>query len=154
MSLSLASFFQLGYVCRDLQKAAARLNQRYGIRNMRFREYPMMAQSHFYVGDVLYELIEPRNEAPQIYFDFLPDNEDGIRLQHHGHILKSEAAWLEINAEIDRLGIATNLRGEILDGQLKYIYADTVADLGYYTEYVYLSGEQKTAYYADVPFNP
>jgi hypothetical protein len=152
-ALPLATFYQLGYVCRDVQQAAAMLTQRYGIGRMRFRSHSMMAQAHFYVGKVLFELIEPRKNAPQMYFDFLPKEQHQIRLQHQGFMVYDDDSWERINAEIDSRGIATDVRGAILDGNLRYVYADTLKELGHYTEYVYLTGPQRNLYYNDVPVN-
>lgn len=151
--LPLGQYFQLGYICRNVEAASAKLGRCYGIKNMRFREHAMMAQAHFYVGDILFELIEPRVGAPQIYQDYLPPAEDGIRLQHQGYMVETQAEWDAIVQKIDALGISTELRGSILNGDLHYIYANTVKEFGHYTEYVFLKGEQRHKYYEDVPRN-
>ncbi|KEQ53191.1 VOC family protein [Sphingobium chlorophenolicum] len=146
-------FYQMGFVARDLDRATAALGQRFGITHFRRkRSSPTMDAAHAWVGAIMLELIQIGPGAPDIYEAYVPDDPSAVRLHHHGFRAADAAAWESINRRIDAVGLATPMRGAVMDGQLNYIYADTRADTGVYSEFVYLTGAA-TSIYDDVPHN-
>jgi hypothetical protein len=73
-------------------------------------------------------------------------------VNHHGFRARDAEAWAEINRKIDARGLDTPLRGAVMEGQLNYLYVDTCAELGAYSENVYLTGAA-IGIYDDVPRN-
>lgn len=146
-------FYQMGFVARDLDQATEALGRRFGIASFRRkRSSPFMDAAHAWVGATMLELIQIGPGAPDIYEAYVPDAPSAVRLHHHGFRVADAVAWEEINRRIDGAGLATPMRGAVMDGQLNYIYADTRADTGVYSEYVYLTGAA-TSIYDDVPHN-
>ena len=146
-------FYQMGFVARNLDQATDALARRFGIRRFRRKaSSPFMDAAHAWVGSTMLEIIQIRQGAPEIYEAYVPDEPSAVRLHHHGFRVADAAAWDEVNRRIDEAGLATPMRGAVMDGQLNYIYADTRADTGVYSEYVYLTGAA-TSIYDDVPHN-
>ena len=148
--LPLTDFYQFGFVTRDLDAATARLGARYGIASFRRKQAnPWMETAHAYVGPSMIEIIAVGTEAPSLYRDDLPD--DGIaRLHHLGYRIADPAGWAALEEALAASGLATPMKGAVMDGHLRYAYVDTRADLGVYTEYVCLTGPAERIY-DDVP---
>lgn len=146
-------FYQLGFVARNLDAATRHLGERYGVTSWRRKETSQaMASAHAWCGPVMLELIAVRPGAPAIYDDYIPQDAATARLHHHGYRIENAARWAEINRRMDAAGLATGMRGSIMNGELNYLYADTRADLGIYSEFVFLTGSA-LGLYDDVPRN-
>jgi hypothetical protein len=146
-------FYQLGFVARGLDAAMAALGRRFGVSRFRQRQTnETMRTAHCYAGDVMIEMIAVTAGGPALYLDHQPEREDAIRLHHHGFLVRDVARWEEVVAAIDGRGLPTPLRGSVMDGHLRYLYADTRNDIGIYSEYVCLTGPA-LAIYDDVPRN-
>lgn len=153
--LSGASFFQLGYVTRDLPRAMALWRTRYGIDDfLSFdsRDFaepgatgPFVKVALAYHGDVMVELIQPDADDPGLYADAL--RADGGVMLHHLGYLVDEARFATLESDCAALGIATPI---IRTSGVSYLYADTRADTGLFTELVF-PGEQGERLFAAVP---
>lgn len=148
-----SGFFQLGFVCRDMDRAIARFGQRHGVT--KFRRKPpagILESAHAWIGDSMIEIVRPLDGAPPLYDHCIPDDPDAVCLHHHGFRAADADAWEAINRRVAEAGYATPLKGAVMDGQLNYLYADTRADIGIYSEFIYLTGAA-THIYDDVPRN-
>ena len=144
-------FHQFGFVARDLGYATAMLGERYGVttfRRKRLSEW--MEGAHVWVGNTMLELIVVGSGAPPIYSDYIPDDPRAVRLHHHGFSIRSAEAWEEVNRRVADSGLPVPMKGSAMDGQMHYMYVDTRADLGVYSEYVYASGDA-LQYYEEIP---
>lgn len=87
----------------------------------------------------MFELFSPAGGADAVYRDFVvPGQPDAVRLHHVAHMIETQSDWDKVIASIDASGLATPLRGLYLD-QAQFIYVDTRALIGHYTEFVYLT---------------
>jgi len=146
-------FYQMGFVARDLDRAIEALGRSHGVTRFRRRmASETMESAHAWIGATMIELIALRPGAPDIYAAYVPDDPAAIRLHHHGFRVADAAAWEEVNRRIAEAGFATPMKGAAMEGQLHYLYADTRAATGIYSEYVYLTGKATTLY-DDVPCN-
>jgi hypothetical protein len=146
-------FYQMGFVVADIAAAMETLGRVHGVTRFRHRAgAAWMDAAHAWVGSTMIELIELREGAPAIYTAEPPPAAGAMRLHHHGYRVQDEAAWHAICARIDAAGLATPMRGAVMNGALNYLYADTRALTGIYSEFVFLTGEA-LAIYDDVPRN-
>lgn len=146
-------FYQMGFVARDLDRATEALSRRHGVtRFRRKRASEWMDSAHAWIGATMIELIMIRPGAPEIYEAYVPDDPAAIRLHHHGFRVPDADAWDKVNRLVAEAGFATPMKGAAMDGQLNYLYADTRAATGIYSEYVYLTGAAASLY-DDVPRN-
>lgn len=148
-----SGFFQMGYVCRDMDRALAQFASRHGVGQFR-RKPPagILESAHAWVGDVMIEIIRPLDDAPPLYDHCIPDDPDAVCLHHHGFRAPNADAWQDVNRCVEAAGYATPLKGAVMDGQLNYLYADTRAAIGVYSEFIYLTGAAAHIY-DDVPRN-
>jgi hypothetical protein len=104
-----------------------------------------------WVGDFMWEYLEaPAENASEMYRDFLPEDPGEARFNHIGYRVDTEAEFEAVMAAYARQGVGTALQMD-LPGFLRCYYADTVRQLGHYTEYVYeFPGG---AYFAEAPRN-
>lgn len=146
-------FYQMGFVARDLDRATEALARTQGVTRFRRKTAsPWMETAHAWIGSVMIELIMIKPGAPEIYEDYVPDDPAAIRLHHHGFRVADATAWDAINRRVTDAGLATPMQGAVMDGQLNYLYVDTRAAIGVYSEYVYLTGAA-TSLYDNVPRN-
>lgn len=146
-------FYQMGFVARDLDRATEALGRIHGVTRFRRKQSsPWMDAAHAWIGATMIELIQIKPGAPDIYEAYVPDDPAAVRLHHHGFRVPDAAAWQEINRRVEQAGLATPMKGAVMDGQLNYLYVDTRAQIGIYSEYIYLTGAA-TAMYDDVPRN-
>lgn len=146
-------FYQMGYVARDIGRAIEIFARVHGVRNFRRKSAaPWMDAAHAWVGGTMIELIQPKSGAPQVYDGYVPEKPGAIRLHHHGFRVADAAAWDVIRRRVAEAGLTTPMHGTAMQGQLHYLYADTRALTGIYSEYVYLTGAA-LAIYDDVPHN-
>lgn len=145
-------YFQTAYVTRDLEAAMALFRARHGdlaFSVMEGRPHPdgspPAAQriALTYLGDMMIELIQPSPEASTIYDDALPDS-DGMRLHHLGYLVDDHDRTL---AQLTELGYALPSVGSFGDA-LDYIYADTRAEFGHFSEFIRLGAAGKAMFEA------
>lgn len=150
--LPLNRFYQFGYVTPDIETAIVRLGERFGVTEYRRkRANDWMQSAHAWAGETMIEILELGEGAPALYTDWLPPEGCAARLHHLGYRVHPDQ-WTDLLATIDHLGIGTDMIGTVMDGHLRYAYADTRDDLGVYTEFVGLSGPCLKIY-DDVPHN-
>ncbi len=146
-------FFQMGYVCRDMDRAVAYFAARHGVT--KFRRRPpagILESAHAWVGETMIELVRPLGGAPPLYDHCIPDNPDVVRLHHHGFRAPSAEAWEDVRRRVEQARYDTPLKGAVMVGELNFLYADTRADLGVFSEFIYLTGAA-VHIYDDVPRN-
>jgi hypothetical protein len=150
--IPLTRFYQFGYVTRDLDAAMDRLASRYGVARFRRKQTSeWMESAHAWAGDTMLEILALGEGAPALYTDYLPAVGDAARLHHLGYRVELDE-WPAVEQAIADAGMATSMAGTVMDGHLRFAYADTRQDLGIYTEFVCLTGPA-TEIYNDVPRN-
>jgi hypothetical protein len=147
--------FQIGYVVRDANKAAAYLREKFGIVKWQIRRMPESAPSSAlgfaYVQQMMIELVEARPSQDTIFRDWLPRSDSAARFHHLGYMIENEEQWRETVGQFEVAGVPTAFAGSAGD-LLDYHYADTVAHLGHYCELVRLKPAGRD-YFAKVPHN-
>jgi hypothetical protein len=139
--LPLDGFYHFGYVTQDLDSALERLGATFGVARYRRRfNAPWMEVVHARTGGTQIEVSQFTSEAPQMYLDFIPDTPGEIRLQHLGYKVETLEKWDDLQNAIELHRLATPLNVSLMDGNLRAIYVDTCATLGFYLEYLYFSG--------------
>lgn len=152
----LGRFYQLGYVCRDIDRAMATFAERCGVAEFGIMEGPMPHYGRAPVqkialafrGEVMVELIQPQTDVPTIYTHSLPPDDVSARLHHLGYLVEDEEEWERVEAHHVRLG-NPRVAGANLD-IIRYSYFDTSADAGHFTEY-FLPTEEMTAFWNALP---
>jgi hypothetical protein len=155
----IGKFFQLGYVCRNIDRAMETFSDRCGVREWGTMEGPMPQLGRVPVqkialafrGDIQVELIQPQLDLPSVYDNAIPADEVSARLHHFGYICEDEAEWDRVHAHHARLG-NPRVAGMDLD-MVRYCYFDTYADLGHLTEY-FMPGPDMLAFWASLPRFP
>src|SRR4051794_6249015 len=112
---------------------------------------PIRFLANAYAQDVMVELIEPLSGAPSIYQNWTPAEGSGIRFHHLGFLIRNDEEWDAARATLAADNIAIASEGDV-NGLLKYLYADTVDDLGHYFELVYPQ-PGASAFFANIPRN-
>jgi hypothetical protein len=144
--------YQMGFITSDIEAAQERLAARFGIAKYRVKCDPQAIWSaHAFAGDMMIEIVQPGPQAPPV---FIEDRrgEGAVRLHHLGYLVRTRERFDEIAAIVEREGWLTPLRTTAMDGHLQVIFVDARADLGYYQEYVFLTGPA-LGLYGDVPVN-
>ena len=132
--------YQLGFVTDDLDAAQERLGRRFGVSRFRVRLDPLRnSTAHAYAGDMMIEIIRPGAQSNPVYLENVPTG-GSVRLHHLGYRVPDVANWDLLLARIGREGWETPVRGAVMEGHLRFVYVDTLADLGIYQEYVCLTG--------------
>jgi hypothetical protein len=149
----LARFFQHAYVTNDMERAKAQFADRWGVRSFlqfdsslqlqtpRGLESAQLRIALAFVGDLQIELIEPLGGGgAQLYRQALPPG--GYRLTWHHFAYRLPAgqdAWRSFRSRVGTadypLAIEGHLSGE--HGEVRFVYLDTYAELGHYSEYVW-----------------
>ena len=146
-------YFQTAYVTRDLDAAMALFRARHGDLNFKVLEgqprpdgAPAAARriALHYLGDVMVELIQPSLEITTIYDDALPDDAGGVRLHHLGYLVEDHDRTL---SRLTKLGYALPSVGSFGEA-LDYIYADTRAEFGHFSEFIRLGPAGKAMFEA------
>lgn len=151
--LPMGNFYQFGYLASDIEAAAVSLRERFGIsKARRKRSAAWMETLHAWTGDTMVEVIVCSEGAPSLYTSCTLPSQGDLLLHHLGRRIMDAAAWASMERAVAAHGIATEMVGSVLDGQLRYAYVDTRAMLGLYTEYVMLTGAA-LGMYDDVPQN-
>lgn len=149
----LGGFFQLGYVTKDVDEGCVALQDRFGAMEFLINSPPPLDGvlsptrriALAYIDDVMVEIIEPDPAQQSIYSELVPDD-SSLRLHHLGYYIDDYAATLR---HLSALGYSTPLHGSF-GKALDYIYADTRAELGHYSEFIRL-GEEGRAFFESAP---
>ncbi len=160
MSASLPLFgkhFHAGYVVINAEKVMANMRRDFGVANWKVLPLPAGSPAcsiaMAYVRGTMIELVEvdPGQELMSIHAGWLPESEDGARLNHIAYMMDSEAQWRAAQVHFGEVGIALPVVmkfGDIFD----YFYADTTAQLGHFSEFVCL-GPEGREFLASIPRN-
>ena len=132
--------YHMAFITADIEAAQERMATRFGIRNYRVKRNPEAIWSaHAFAGDMMIEIVQPGPQAPPVFLEDRPGG-GAVRLHHLGYLVRDAERFDEIEAIVEREGWKTPLRSTAMDGHLRVIFVDARADLGYYQEYVFLSG--------------
>lgn len=145
-------FFQLGFVARDIDGATSAIAERFGVRQFRRKRTDWMESAHAWIGATMIEVIRVEPGVKQLYDNHIPDDPEAVRLHHHGYRVTDAAAWTSIEQAVETARWDVPMKGAVMDGHLRYMYVDTCADLGIYSEFILLSGPALDIY-DDVPRN-
>lgn len=146
---------QLGYVVTDFDKASVRMGERHGIDRWKVVPLdpgsPISRMAMAYVGDIIFELIEVDLSIPllPIHQGWLPSDPYSARLNHVAFMLPSLDDWRAAQAHFGTLGVDIPVAmtfGDIFE----FFYADTVAELGHWSEFLCL-GSAGADFLADIP---
>lgn len=150
--LTFANMYQLGYVARDLERAAMKFRRVFGIERFRIiRHGPDIATAHAYVGDVMVELIEAGPNGPGYFQSYIPDDPDSAAFHHHAYRVYDEMEFERLIAAARNLNLTHEVTS-VKDGDMNVMFVDLRHVTGAYAEYVYLKGAM-LSYYDDVPRN-
>jgi hypothetical protein len=153
MFADLCHFYQMGFVARDLDRATEAMGRRFGVtRFRRKRSSDWMETAHAWTADAMIELMVLGEGAPALYSGYLPDAMSAVRLHHHGYRVADEAGWAAIERRVADAGLDAPMKGAVMNGDLHFMYVDTRAELGIYSEFVMLRGSA-SGLYDDVPRN-
>ncbi len=150
--------FQLAYVTNDIDRAVEMFTSRYGVGGFHIMRDTPDADGKIhvalgYAGKTNIELIQPGENGRALYADWIADATSFVCRFHHVGLLIDEAAdWDAMRQRVVENGSAIVMEGEVPDFAA-YLYADTVAELGHYLEYVRL-GAHGQAMFAGVPGFP
>ncbi len=158
--LFLPRVFQVAYVTRNLPKAQALLEQRFGIsrwqhmRDMENKPGTFVTLANARVGDMAVEIIEVGDvgEGGETIWHQLPLLEGEVmRFHHFGHIYYTPEEWDRVVAGVEKEGVKVAERasfGDLID----FIYVDERAMLGHWIEYIYCKPAGR-ALFAEFPAN-
>lgn len=145
----LGQLIQLGYSVIDLDKAAEGFRRRYGID--RWKVVPLDPGSPAsriamaYVGDIIFELVEVdlSVEMLPIHRGWLPADPAEARFNHVAFLLDSLEAWQSAQEQFRAQGTDVPIVMSFGD-VFEFFYADTVAQLGHWSEFICLgaAGQQ------------
>jgi hypothetical protein len=154
-SLTAGRFFQLGYVVRDLDAGLEGMRGRTGAADWQVKRLApgsvIEGTALAYANGIMLELIAvDGGNVPAVYASHVPAAADEARLHHLGFMMATKE---EFDAVIERSQVAGVAEAASFehDGVFSY-YADSRAQVGCYTEYVYLSPPIRD-YFASVPYN-
>lgn len=149
--LTLANMYQLGYVVCDVDRAAPRFQELFGIERFRvIRHAPGLATAHAWICDgVMVELVEVGPNGPAYFQPYIPDDPAQARFHHHAYRVHDPAEWDRLQAAARDGGFWHDIVS-VKDGDMNVMFVDLRETTGAYAEYVYLKGAMLT-YYDDVP---
>lgn len=146
---------QLGYVVTDFDQAAVKFRERYGIDKWKVVPLgPGSASSRIamaYVGDVIFELVEVdlSVELMDIHRGWLPADPGEARFNHVAFMLDSLEKWQATQEQFRTEGVAIPVSMSFGD-VYEFFYADTVSQLGHWSEFICLKPGGKD-FMADIP---
>jgi hypothetical protein len=152
------NFFHAGYVVRDMAKVMDDMRDRFGVAKWKVLPLPegspASALGFAYVGETMIELVEvdPNGDLLPIHRGWVPDAAAGARLNHMAYFVDSDDELSALIGRFEASGVATARLEGFGDIFTRYYYADTVAQLGHYTEFVCL-GPGGRDFLASVPRN-
>lgn len=160
MSILFKQHFQLAYVVDSVDAALAEWRDSYGITKWHVMDMKALygEQSPIrYIAlawtdqGLMVELIEPVPGADSIYKDWRTGCASS-RFHHLGFMIESDGEFAAVKDRFVQAGCPIATEGSAGD-MLDFAYVDTTASFGHYCELIYLKGEGKTQFFADVPYN-
>ncbi|WP_070153786.1 VOC family protein [Sphingobium phenoxybenzoativorans] len=147
--------FQTAYVTRDLDGAIARYAAAFGVRNFMVFDTAngpyALRVGLAWAGDRMVEILDPQGEPSPLYAGTLPDQPDGLRFHHIGHLIEDADQWRQVEQAIALT--ATPVASTIsVPGQFEIIYTDSRSVDGHYHEYVYAMPDGMR-FFSEVPRN-
>jgi hypothetical protein len=149
------AFFQLAYVCSDLDSALRTLCEKPSEAFLTIdvaalgaaADAPVKRLALGYLGNTNIELIEVRSDVESIFTHALREDR-GPGFHHIGYLVDGEDNWQRL---IDQIGGA-HAAADIghTDGFLSYLYLDRREALGHFVEYVKLEDGGRQLF-ANVP---
>jgi hypothetical protein len=149
--LTLGKFFQFGYVTNDFEAAIERFSNRFDISqfkrfdtadvNPKFEYHSLIALA--WVGDIMVELIQPKDPLTPLYVDALPKSGFGVNLHHLGYLIEEETAWHALQSELSRKGFGIASKSSS-PGKIDGLHADARPFCGHYLEYLWARGDGLT----------
>ena len=138
--------YQNAYVTRNIDKAVARITARADVRSVVQFETTNEVQTalgtrpnhvklaFIWVGDLMYEIIEPVAEAVPMLTTMLPDDD----LPRFHHSCARVPDWEDFRRRVDEQPYPVVFEGKG-DSGLKYLFLDTRDLLGHYLEYTWMT---------------
>lgn len=151
------TYFHTGYVVVNLDMVIANMRRDFGVADWKIIRLPAgspaSAIAMAYIRGSMIELVEvdTGRELMSIFDGWLPTCKDGARLNHVAYMMDSVEEWHTAQAHFGDVGIALPVVmkfGKIFD----YFYADTVSQLGHFSEFVCL-GPEGREFLASIPRN-
>jgi hypothetical protein len=150
----LAEFFQHAYVTNEMARAKRQFADRWGVRSfLEFESTLELRTPHgtqnahlkialAYVGALQIELIEPLGgPAARIYQQVLPTSGYKVVWHHFAYQIpgRGTAEWQQFRDSVGTADYPIAIEGHIQNehGDLRFLYLDTYAELGHYSEYVW-----------------
>lgn len=144
--------YHMGFITSDIEAAQEQLAARFGIKRYRVKHNPEAIWSaHAFAGDMMIEIVQPGPQAPPVYLQDRPGG-GAVCLHHIGYLVRDPARFAKLEADIDQQGWETPMRGVGMEGHLRFIFVDSRQFLGFFQEYVCLTGPALHLY-DDVPLN-
>jgi hypothetical protein len=150
----LANFFQHAYVTNDMARAKRQFAERWGVgaflefeaalelTTARGLENAQLKIALAFVGSLQIELIEPvGGPAAQIYLKVLPGTGYKVVWHHFAYQIpgRDTADWQRFRDRIGNADYPIAIEGRVQNdyGDVRFVYLDTYAELGHYSEYVW-----------------
>lgn len=148
-------FAHSAWVTNDMDRALQIFAERYGISEFRFIEGPMpkggdIRVAFAWAGGQVLELICASGPGTEFYNALLPEGEFAIRFHHLGFVVRDEADWKALEADLkagDWPIVHETLSGTFIDA-----YYVEAPELGHYLEYV-RPFQAGVDFYESVPTN-
>ena len=144
-------FYQLGYVCDNLEEGIAQFRGRGMTHEPHIIEVDQPVNSptgevinklrlcFIWIGDVQYELIQPLTDPLGIYAN-APSNGGPIRF--HQICMRVEGSWEDFLARTKAQDLPVVMWRDMGGGDsLKFLYIDARSTMGHYLEYVWCTDE-------------
>ena len=161
MTVLFKKHFQICYLVDDVHVAMKEWGEKYGIAKWHVMDmvahHGEGAASRYLAlawtdEGLMIELIEPVEAVPSIYQNWRKDSGQAYRFHHLGFLVHSDEEFAAIKDELVKSGSPIAIEGKSGD-MLEFAYIDTTQALGHYYELIYLKGEGKDLFFADVPMN-
>jgi len=127
------------WVTNDLDRALAIFGERYGVADFGFLEGDMPRGGHIKValawaGGQVLEVIRATGPGSEFYNELLPGDDFAIRFHHLGFVVRDEAGWRALEADIAEGKwevVHETLTADFIDA-----YYVRAPELGHFLEYV------------------
>lgn len=143
-------FYQLGYVCDNLEYGIAQFRGRGMTHEPRIVEVDQPVNSpqgevinklrlcFIWIGDVQYELIQPLTDPLGIYANALSN---GAPIRFHQICMRVEGGWEDFLARVKAQDLPLVMWRDMGGDNLKFLYIDARATMGHYLEYVWMTDQ-------------
>jgi hypothetical protein len=144
-------FYQLGYVCNNLEEGIAQFRGRGLTREPHIIEVALEVDSpqgevinqlrlaFFWIGEVQYELIEAVSDPLGIYAN-APSN--GAPIRFHQICMRVQGSWEHFLARTKAQDLPVVMWSDKGGDNLKFLYIDARSTMGHYLEYVWMTDAQ------------